>query len=190
MAETKPSWRSRLLQARASILASIVIVVGIGGIAMSFAVGTQNDIWKTGAYFAGALIVSLAVLSGIAWLMLRGLKIVSRRALPTSIRHGIANLYRPGNHAQTVLVALGIGVMFTLTVYLVERGVIAQMSRTAPPGMPNVFLIDIAPQNREPVLALLKQQDGIEGGSELIRTVAPKVITIDGFETEKMGLTG
>ena len=45
--------------------------------------------------------------------MLRGLKIASRRQLPTSIRHGIANLYRPGNHAQTVLVALGIGVMFT-----------------------------------------------------------------------------
>jgi putative ABC transport system permease protein len=163
---------------------------GIVGLALSFAVGTQHDIWKTGAYFAGALVVSLAVLSGIAWLMLRGLKIVSRRALPTSIRHGIANLYRPGNHAQTVLVALGIGVMFTLTVYLVERGVIAQMSRTAPPGMPNVFLIDIAPQNREPVLALLKQQGGIEGAPELIGTVAAKLVDVDGREIEKMGLKG
>ena len=106
--------------ARASIAAGVVIVVGIAGIAMSFATGTRADIWKTGAYFAGALVVSLAVLAGIAWLMLRGLKLASRRKLPTSIRHGIANLYRPGNHAQTVLVALGIGVMFTLTVYLVR----------------------------------------------------------------------
>ncbi|HEY6390664.1 MAG TPA: FtsX-like permease family protein, partial [Bryobacteraceae bacterium] len=159
-------------------------------IAMSFATGTRNDIWKTGAYFAGALVVSLAVLSGIAWLMLRGLKIAGRRALPTSIRHGIANLYRPGNHAQTVLVALGIGVMFTLTVYLVERGVIAQMNRTAPPGMPNVFLIDIAPQNRDAVLALLKQQRGIEGAPEFIGTVAAKLVDIDGREIEKMGLKG
>ncbi len=190
MAETKPAWRSRLLQARASILASIVIVLGIAGIAMSFATGTQNDIWKTGAYFAGALVVSLGVLSGIAWVLLRGLKIASRRALPTSIRHGIANLYRPGNHAQTVLVALGIGVMFTLTVYLVERGVIAQMSRTAPPGMPNVFLIDIAPQNRDAVQALLKQQNGIEGAPEFIGTVAAKLVDVDGREIEKMGLKG
>jgi putative ABC transport system permease protein len=190
MSETKPNWRSRLVQARASILAGTIIVLGIGGIAMSFATGTRNDIWKTGAYFAGALVVSLAVLSGIAWIMLRGLKIASRRALPTSIRHGIANLYRPGNHAQTVLVALGIGVMFTLTVYLVERGVIAQMNRTAPPGMPNVFLIDIAPQNRDAVLALLKQQRGIEGAPELIGTVAAKLVDIDGREVEKMVLKG
>jgi putative ABC transport system permease protein len=190
MSETKPNWRSRLVQARASILAGTIIVLGIGGIAMSFATGTRNDIWKTGAYFAGALVVSLTVLSGIAWLMLRGLKIASRRALPTSIRHGIANLYRPGNHAQTVLVALGIGVMFTLTVYLVERGVIAQMNRTAPPGMPNVFLIDISPQSRDAVLALLKQQRGIEGAPELIGTVAAKLVDIDGREVEKMILKG
>ena len=72
--------------------------------------------------------------------------------MPTSIRHGIANLYRPGNHAQSVLVALGIGVMFTSPSTWSQRGVIAQMNRTAPPGMPNVFLIDIAPKDRDAVL--------------------------------------
>ena len=30
----------------------------------------------------------------------------------------MANLYRPGNHAGAVLVALGTGVMFTLSIYL------------------------------------------------------------------------
>ena len=190
MSEVKRGWRTRLADSRASIAAGIVIVVGIAGIAMSFATGTPTDIWKTGAYFAGALIVSLAVLAGIAWLMLRGLKLASRRNLPTSIRHGIANLYRPGNHAQTVLVALGIGVMFTLTVYLVEHGVIAQMNRTAPPGMPNVFLIDIAPKDRADVLALLKKQHGIEGTTELIGTVAAKLVDVDGEDIQKKVLKG
>ena len=185
MAETKPGWRVRLSQARASIAAGVAIIVGIAGIAMSFASGTPEVIWKTGLYFAGALVVSLAVLSGIAWLMLRGLKFASRSRLPTSIRHGIANLYRPGNHAQSALVALGIGVMFTLTVYLVERGVIAQMNRSAPPGMPNVFLIDISPQSRQAILALLKQQRGIEGTPELIGTVAAKLVEVDGQDIQK-----
>jgi len=190
MSETKRDWRTRLIEARASIAAGTVIVIGIAGIAMSFATGSPQDIWKTGAYFAGALVVSLAVLSGIAWLMLRGLKIASRSQLPTSIRHGIANLYRPGNHAQTVLVALGIGVMFTLTVYLVQRGVITQMSRTAPPGMPNVFLIDISPKDRDAVLSLLKRQHGIEGSAELIGTVAAKLIELDGVDIQKKVLKG
>ena len=190
MAETRRNWRQRLTDGRASIASGIAILVGISGIAMSFATGTPNDIWKTGAYFGGALVVSLTVLAGIAWLMLRGLKIASRRKLPASVRHGIANLYRPGNHAQSVLVALGIGVMFTLTVYLIQRGVIAQMNRTAPPGMPNVFFIDIAPQQRAEVLDLLKRQRGIEGSTELIGTVQAKLMEVDGEDIQKRAFKG
>jgi putative ABC transport system permease protein len=190
MAETKPDWRRRLVEARESVAAAAVILAGVSGIAMSFASGTRNDVWKTGAYFAGALVVSLAALSAVAWLMLRGLKIASRLKLPASIRHGIANLYRPGAHAQSVLVALGVGVMFTLTVYLVQRGLIAQMNRTSPPGMPNVFLIDIAPKDRDAVLDLLKRQHGIEGTPELIGTVAAKIVDIDGQTIENRSLRG
>ncbi len=75
-----------------------------------------------------------------------------------------------------MLVALGVGVMFTLTVYLVQHGMIAEMNRTSPPGMPNVFLIDIAPKDRDAVLDLLKQQRGVEGTPELIGTVAAKLV--------------
>ena len=190
MAESRVDWRNRLRQAHASILAGGAIVIGFAGIAMSFATGTPADIWKTGAYFAGALVVSLAVLSSIAWLMLRSLKVASRTNLPTAVRHGIANLYRPGNHAGSVLVALGIGVMFTLTVYLVQRGVITQMSRSAPPGMPNVFLIDISPKDRAAVAEVLNRQTGIEGQPEMIGTATAKLIDIDGRAIEDMQLRG
>ncbi|HLG97958.1 MAG TPA: FtsX-like permease family protein [Bryobacteraceae bacterium] len=190
MAESKPNWRRRLIEERASIAAGAFIVLGFGGIAMSFAAGTRADMWKTGEYFAGALVGGLASLSAIAWLMLRGLKALGRRSLPTSIRHGIANLYRPGNHAQSVLVALGIGVMFTLTVYLVERGVIVQMHRTAPPGMPNVFLLDITPKDRDAVVSLVKQQRGVESAPDLIGTVAARLLEVDGREIAKMQLKG
>jgi putative ABC transport system permease protein len=190
MEETKPNWRTRIAQARASILAGAIILAGFAGIAMSFATGTPRDIWKTGAYFAGALVISFAALSAVAWLMLRALKIASRGKLPASIRHGIANLYRPGAHAQSVLVALGVGVMFTLTIYLVQHGMIAEMNRTSPPGMPNVFLIDIAPKDRDAVLDLIKQQRGIEGTPELIGTVAAKIVSIDGQPVDQMDLKG
>ncbi|HYL38185.1 MAG TPA: FtsX-like permease family protein [Bryobacteraceae bacterium] len=190
MAEARPNWRARLIEERASIAAGALIVIGFGGIAMSFTAGTRADMWKIGEYFTGALAGGLAALSAIAWLMLRGLRALGRRSLPTSLRHGIANLYRPGNHAQTVLVALGIGVMFTLTVYLVERGVIAQMHRTAPPGMPNVFLLDIAPKDRDAVLALVKQQRGVEGAPDLMGTVAAKLVEVDGRDVLRLPLKG
>ena len=53
----------------------------------------------------------------------------------------MANLYRQGNQAQAILVALGLGVMFTLTVYLVQDSLVSQIIETAPPGAPNVFLV-------------------------------------------------
>jgi putative ABC transport system permease protein len=190
MEETKPGWRTRLAQARASLTAGAVILIGFAGIAMSFATGTPRDIWKTGEYFAGALVISFAALSAVAWLLLRLLKIASRGKLPASVRHGIANLYRPGAHAQSVLVALGVGVMFTLTIYLVQHGMIAEMNRTSPPGMPNVFLIDIAPKDRDAVVGLVKQQRGVEGTPELIGTVAAKLINIDGQDVASMALKG
>ena len=74
MEGTKPGWRTRLAQARASIVAGVVILAGFAGIAMSFATGTPRDIWKTGEYFAGALVISFAALSAVAWLMLRGVE--------------------------------------------------------------------------------------------------------------------
>ena len=69
-----------------------------------------------------------------------------RRALPGAVRHGMANLYRPGNQAQAAVVALGVGVMFTLTVFLVQNALVEQIRGSAPPGMPNVFLLDIPGQ--------------------------------------------
>jgi putative ABC transport system permease protein len=190
MEETKPGWRTRLAEARASFFAGAAILAGFAGIAMSFATGSPKDIWRTGEYFAGALAIGFAALSAVAWLMLRVLKIASRRRLPASVRHGIANLYRPGAQAQSVLVALGVGVMFTLTVYLVQRGMIAEMNRTSPPGMPNVFLIDISPKDRDAVLDLVKRQRGVEGTPELIGTVAAKLISVDGRDVAGMNLKG
>ena len=190
MAESKPNWRTWWIEQRASLAAGVFIVLGFAGIAMSFAAGTRADMWKTGEYFAGGLAGGLAALSTIAWLMLRGLKAMGRRNFPTSIRHGIANLYRPGNHAQSVLVALGIGVMFTLTVYLIEHGVIAEMHRSAPPGMPNIFLLDISPKDRDAVVNLVKQQRGVEGAPELIGTAAAKLIDVDGRNVLDLPLKG
>ncbi|MBV9769047.1 MAG: FtsX-like permease family protein [Bryobacterales bacterium] len=190
MEETKPSWPARLAEARVSIAAGAIILAGFAGIAMSFATGTPRDIWRTGEYFGGALVIGFAALSAVAWVMLRVLKIASRGKLPATVRHGLANLYRPGAHAQSVLVALGVGVMFTLTVYLVQHGMIAEMNRTSPPGMPNVFLIDIAPKDRDAVLDLVKRQPGVEGTPELIGTVAAKLVSIDGQDLASRNLKG
>ncbi|HXA04026.1 MAG TPA: FtsX-like permease family protein [Bryobacteraceae bacterium] len=191
MAEVRPGWKQRLLDSRASLAASGAILCGIGVIAGWLQIGTLREAVRTGAFFVAALVVSLLVLSGIAWLLLRSVHAFVRRwprQLPAPVRHGVANLYRPGNHAQAALVALGIGVMFTLTVFLVQRGLMTEMFKSAPPGMPNVFLLDITAKERDPLIDLVRSQKGIEGAPDVVGTVAAKIISIDGKPIESLHL--
>ena len=68
----------------------------------------------------------------------------TRLHLPSSLRHGLANLYRPGNPSAALLAALGMGVMQIMTVYLVQQAVVSELHISSAPNLPNVFLIDIA----------------------------------------------
>ena len=188
MGETRRDIGSWLRQLRPSIAAGVAIVLGIGSIAAWLA-----QSMRMGIYFAGALVVSLGALSGVAWGLLRALRWIRHHAprhLQAEVRHGLANLYRPGNHAGAVLVAMGIGVMFTLTVYLVQRGFVHEMIRSSPPGMPNVYLIDITPAQREAVLALLRSQTGVAGSPDMIGTVSARIVTIDGAALHRETLKG
>lgn len=188
MAETKPGWKQRLRRGGASIASAVVILLSIGAIA-----GWLSDSARMGAYFAGGLAASLLALAAVAWLLLRGLKWFSRRAsrgLRAGVRHGIANLYRPGNHAEAALVALGVGVMFTLTIYLVQRGLLTEVMKSAPPGMPNVFLLDITPRNRDEVSKLLARQSGVEGAPEMVGTVSARISSINGVPLDRQSMKG
>ncbi|MEZ5354178.1 MAG: FtsX-like permease family protein [Bryobacteraceae bacterium] len=130
---------------------------------------------RTAAYFAGGLLTSLAVLGAFAWMLLRGLRRLPLRGLSSTLRHGVANLHRPGNQAQAVLVSLGVGVMFTLTIYLVQFGMLDQILASAPPDMPNVFLINITRGDREGVEQMLARARGMTGKAEVTPTAAARL---------------
>ena len=182
------TWLRKLKDSSASLLAGLVILVGIGAIA-----AWLSESVRTGVYFVVALAASLLIMAGVGWLLLRGLRLFGRRMagrLSSSLRHGIANLYRPGAHTQSALVALGIGVMFTLTIYLLQRGMLAEMRKSAPPGMPNVFLLDMTPANRDAVMQLVRQQKGLEDKPESVGTSAVKIAAIDRKPLDREKLKG
>jgi putative ABC transport system permease protein len=108
--------------------------------------------------------------------------------LPGAVRHGIANLYRPGNQAQAAVVALGVGVMFTLTVFLVQRALVDQIRGSAPPGMPNVFLLDIPANQRQALNDLILAQPGVKEAPDVAYAVAARITAIDGQPIERRPL--
>jgi putative ABC transport system permease protein len=178
MPEAKLPWLRRVLEARAALTAGGVILIGIGAIAAWLANSA-----RVGEYFAGGLTVSLFALSMVAWILLRSLRALLEKSpwrLPSLIRQGIANLYRQGNQAQAILVALGLGVMFTLTVYMVQESLVAQIIETAPPGAPNVFLVGVTQAQVEPLKDLIAHQPGVLNTAEFVPRVAARLVAING----------
>ena len=173
------------------LLTRVVILMGTGIVAGTLTEGTFHDALRAGSFFAIALAVALALLSLAAWLFLRALRLLQRHAprrLPASVRQGIANLYRPGNQAQSAVVALGVGVMFTLTVFLVQQALVNQIRGSAPPGMPNVFLLDIPGPQRRALSELIEAQPGVKAAPDVAFAVAAKIASIDGVPIENRPL--
>ena len=137
---------------------------------------------ELGSWFAGGLAVSLAALALTSEGLLRFLKAVPAMLpvrMPVPLRHGIANLHRPGMHAGAILVALGVGVTFTLTVYLLQTTVIGELLRTPPEEMPNVFVSNVTADQHTALEEFLQAQPGIEGEVELLPTVSARLVSID-----------
>src|SRR5579875_1302117 len=138
---------------------------------------------EIGAIFGLGLAGVLLLLLGLAAALLALLKTLLNRTrfhLPSSLRHGLANLYRPGNPSAALLAALGLGVMQIGTVYTVQHAVVSEISTTTLSKLPNLFLIDISPEEVTAVRTLLAHLPHVEGEPEILPVVSGRIASIDG----------
>jgi putative ABC transport system permease protein len=178
--EAKPPRNKR------SILAAAIIVVGLWGIGVWVSSSVQYA-----SVFGGVLLGSLLVFAVIAAALLRLVRrIAAHRALQrsTAIRHGIRNLYRPGAHTSAILASLGIGVMFTVTVYFLQHSLLDEVRLTAPPDSPNLFLINITDRESDGIKRLLDASPGVLDRQPLSPSVSAQLATIDGVPLENIAL--
>ena len=186
MPDAQRGWRQRLREAGGAIASGALILLGLGAIAGWLAGSRQ-----VGISFAVGLTVSLVLLSLVATLFLRGIRSFVKNSpwrIPTLARQGLANLYRQGNQAHAILVALGLGVMFTLTVYLVQHTLVGDIMESAPPGAPNVFLIGITPEQVQPLKDLIAQQKGVTTPPEFAPSVPVHIESINGQPLDRRNL--
>lgn len=179
--ENRKHWRERLPAAGGALL----ILAGFTGIAVWL-----SDSWKMGLYFVGGLLASILLIALVAALLLFAMRWLVRRfgaRLPAVLRHGFANLYRPGNQARSVLVALGIGVMFTLTTYLLQRTVLRQVTSEGPGREGNLFLLDV--RNSSEVTRFIESQPGSTGKVELTGYIVSKVVAKNGIPVGQLRIS-
>ncbi|HTD95730.1 MAG TPA: FtsX-like permease family protein [Edaphobacter sp.] len=178
-------WR-KITKNVAQIGAAVLILAGLAAIATTLSdSATVGKVFSLGlvGVLAVLLAASAGVLAGLRWFLNR-----TRLHLPSAVRHGLANLYRPGNPSAALLAALGMGVMQIMTVYLVQQAVVSELHISAAPNLPNVFLVDITSDEIGGVRALLKAQKSVTAEPEMLPVVSSRIIEIDGMPANQAKL--
>jgi putative ABC transport system permease protein len=174
------SWWVRRLQ----LGISVVVVLALGGIAWALSDSAKVGTWFA-VLFAIALVV-LLVLAAVALWTLRFLLNRVRLRLPSFLRHGLANLYRPGNQSAAVLAALGTGVMLILAVYLMQAALVRDIRETASPKLPNIFLVDVSTDEVAGVKDFFAHQTGVSQALDLMPVVTGRFVSLNGKPVEQL----
>ena len=173
-------WWARRLQLGISVL----VVLALGGIAWAL-----SDSAKVGGWFALIFTIALVVLLVLAFVALRVLRFLLNRVrlhLPSSLRHGLANLYRPGNQSAAVLASLGTGVMLILAVYLMQSSLLRDIRETASPKLPNVFLIDVSSDEVAGIRDFFQHQPGVTQALDLMPVIAGHFVSLNGKTLDQL----
>ncbi len=168
------------------LAATALILVGLAGLA-----ATVADSRQVGGFFASGLLLALLVLLGAAALTLFLLKVflnTTRRQLPSVLRHGLANLYRPGNPSAALLAALGLGVMQIAAVSMVQRSIVGEMQATTAAKLPNLFLIDISTDEVAGVRSLLAKQPTVQGTPEIAPVISARITAVNDTPFQQLHL--
>jgi len=160
------------LPGRRPWLAAVPIVAGLGALAV-----WEAGSLKVGAIFIGGLAGALVLLAAGARLVIEGARRLPRfRSL--AWRQAVANLHRPGSHAGTVLMSLGLAVMLIVAVALLEQSLRAELADRGPGRAPAFFFIDIQPDQSQAFSRLVTDKTGRE--PTLTPVVRSRLASING----------
>ena len=168
----------------AQVVSVLLILGGLATIATML-----SDSGQVGRVFSIGLVIVLLVLLAASTAVLAALRFFLNRTrlhLPSPLRHGLANLYRPGNPSAALLAALGMGVMQIMTVFLMQQGIVHELHISSSPTLPNIYLIDIGRDEIDGVRALLKSQPAVTTAPELLPVVNSRIEAIDGVPAERL----
>ncbi len=144
-ADSSSSWRTWPVYL---VLAALLVALALLG----------DPHWKRALSLVAGLGAAFAILAGLA----RGLVFLARRAVrprwPYLLRQGISNIHRPRNQTLLFLLSLGLGAFLLCTILLSKNLVSRRIDLPQFAESPNLYLIDVQPDQVEGVSAIVKSQ--------------------------------
>ena len=150
--------------------------------------------WKAGSAELGTamllgIVATLAVLAGLAWVLIAVVRRVRSR-LRGPWRYGLANVSRRAAASIAQVSALGLGLMALLLLTFVRTDLLDRWRNALPVDAPNRFVINVQPDQVDPVLAFLTDQ-GVSN-PELYPMIRARLLDVNGkaVDPEALGEEG
>lgn len=154
--------------------------LGIGVLLVAVA-AWQAGSWRVGAILSGGFAAVSLVLAGAGLLLVRAMRPL-QRSRTLALRYAARRVSRPGSQVRPILLAVGIGVFLVLGVRLLQDDLLRAAAVTLRPGSPDMFLIDVQPDQVDGVRALLRET--LPGPApELIPVLRARITAIQGRQT-------
>jgi len=132
----------------------------LGLVALSLLFIWKAQDLKLGLYIVIGFVSAIAIFGCLGWLLIRVLSSFRHQAVG-AWRYGLASISRRAVSSVLQAVALGLGLMALLVLTLIQDDLIDDWHTSLPPDAPNHFLVNIQPDQLQPLEEFF-QQYGIE----------------------------
>lgn len=132
----------------------------LAGVLLATLFASSRDALFVGG-FVGVTFLSFVLFGLAAWLV----KFVAKRIRVRSpwLRLALGNLHRTGNTTGTVVLAIGVSLTLLIALALTEANFQSKITRVAEAEAPTLFMIDIQPNQTEPLRQMLASFEGARG---------------------------
>ena len=142
--------------------------------------------WQAGSLRVGLMLSGGFVATAIV-LHLAGLALVRavqplRYSPSFALRQAVLHIARPGNQTRVILLAVGLGTFFILGVRTLQANLLEDFSVQVGEDAPDMFLIDIQPDQKDSLAAFLDEQNGSEPPPNVIPVLRARITAVRGRE--------
>jgi len=140
--------------------------------------------WQAGSLRVGLMIsagfVAVAVVLHLAGAVLIRAVQPLRHARSFPLRQAVLHVARPGNQTRIVLLAVGLGTFFILGVRSLQVNLLQDFAVQLGEDAPDMFLMDIQPDQRDGAAALVDRENGDEPAPTLIPVLRARIVGVSG----------
>ena len=120
---------------------------------------TLTDSIKDAAIFTLGILIAFLVLFGVAKLVTWSVKKFFPQRASFVLRQGLANLYRPNNQTQTLIVSIGLGTGILTLLFILQGLILGNVESMGAGNQPNTIVFGIEADQKEAMESIATSHD-------------------------------